>query len=338
MSARAVKTIATLVALVALGVGGYIWWDRTRVVYISETITRWDDSLGAHLLLPNLSNAEVTVIDRPHEPSENMAEDRFETVKRLRVFHVSTNSMGLRGPEMDNPKDKFRIVCVGDSVTFGWGVSYEESYPARLERSLADQGYDVEVVNAGVPAMKPATLADWVYREQELWVPDLVVVARRPDNSTPNPLKDYHSNIGGLIRHSEVPVVVVLPPVSMFDVKGVENWEAEYEWIKGQLNAPVFELTPAFRGEAEDMPGVHLEIGNDGSQRMLEMPGRRVLVDGGQGDQLDADIIQAFEDDLTLVEPLFFDGGHPTSEGFEFFADEVGAFLISSGALSAYRQ
>jgi hypothetical protein len=28
------------------------------------------------------------------------------------------------------------VLCLGDSVTFGWGVPYEESYPARLAAAL----------------------------------------------------------------------------------------------------------------------------------------------------------------------------------------------------------
>ena len=123
MSSNVVKVLALLVSLGSLGAGAYIWLNRTGTVYLSETITRSAPELGqaAHLLLPNLSNREVTIIDRPHEPSEAMADDRFERITRLRVFHVSTNSIGLRGPELDEPKERFRILCVGDSVTFGWG-------------------------------------------------------------------------------------------------------------------------------------------------------------------------------------------------------------------------
>ena len=43
------------------------------------------------------------------------------------------------------------MVCLGDSLTAGYGLpSPEEAYPALLERKLADAGYHVEVINAGV--------------------------------------------------------------------------------------------------------------------------------------------------------------------------------------------
>jgi len=43
-----------------------------------------------------------------------------------------------------------RLVCLGDSLTAGFGVSKDEAYPAVIARHLADAGYDWEVVNAGV--------------------------------------------------------------------------------------------------------------------------------------------------------------------------------------------
>ena len=44
------------------------------------------------------------------------------------------------------------IVAVGDSLTAGFGLAEEESYPAQLENKLQADGYDYRVVNAGVSA------------------------------------------------------------------------------------------------------------------------------------------------------------------------------------------
>lgn len=43
-----------------------------------------------------------------------------------------------------------RIVCLGDSLTAGLGLSPEEAYPALLQRRVRDAGYPHEVMNAGV--------------------------------------------------------------------------------------------------------------------------------------------------------------------------------------------
>jgi lysophospholipase L1-like esterase len=41
---------------------------------------------------------------------------------------------------------KKRIICIGDSLTFGWGALDEETYPAILGKLLAP---DFEVINGG---------------------------------------------------------------------------------------------------------------------------------------------------------------------------------------------
>lgn len=64
------------------------------------------------------------------------------------------NQFGYRGAEVAIPKPAgvFRIVSLGASTTYGFGVKPDEAYPAQLQQILRDQyGYtNVEVVNAGV--------------------------------------------------------------------------------------------------------------------------------------------------------------------------------------------
>ena len=61
---------------------------------------------------------------------------------------VAINSLGLRGPEPAARKRGRRVVCFGDSITFGYGVGDDETYPRALGRRIAER--QVEVVNAGV--------------------------------------------------------------------------------------------------------------------------------------------------------------------------------------------
>jgi lysophospholipase L1-like esterase len=63
---------------------------------------------------------------------------------------VHINSLGLRGPDVRVPKPagRRRLLCFGDSITFGYGMADGETYPARLAENLAARG--VEVLNAGV--------------------------------------------------------------------------------------------------------------------------------------------------------------------------------------------
>jgi lysophospholipase L1-like esterase len=83
---------------------------------------------------------------------------------------VHINSRGTRGPEFQLPKPPgtFRILSLGDSKTFGWGVSEADTYSARLERLLqehAGPGTEIEVINAGCNA--------WSYPQMRFYFRDI---------------------------------------------------------------------------------------------------------------------------------------------------------------------
>ena len=42
------------------------------------------------------------------------------------------------------------VLALGDSLTAGYGLEQDESFPAQLEKALLSEGYAVKVVNAGV--------------------------------------------------------------------------------------------------------------------------------------------------------------------------------------------
>ena len=72
---------------------------------------------------------------------------------------VSTNSFGHRDREIpvEKPPRGFRVLAIGDSVTFGHGVRAEQTWPEALERQLAARFPElrVEVVNTAVPGNSP---------------------------------------------------------------------------------------------------------------------------------------------------------------------------------------
>jgi lysophospholipase L1-like esterase len=75
---------------------------------------------------------------------------------------VSINSLGYRGPEMDveNRSGRVRLMCLGDSFTYGSYVDDDQTLPAHLERMLREHGYPVDVINAGVGG---TTIVDQLY-------------------------------------------------------------------------------------------------------------------------------------------------------------------------------
>ncbi len=73
--------------------------------------------------------------------------------------------------------DPIRIVAMGDSLTEGFGLEdSDQAYPAQLERRLLDDGYNVEVINAGnsgETSTGAAGRVDWLLNLE----PDIVILA-----------------------------------------------------------------------------------------------------------------------------------------------------------------
>lgn len=74
-------------------------------------------------------------------------------IKNLNLNNqIITNQYGYRGDEVNSKADCL-ILALGDSNTFGDGVSQKEDYPSLLKKSLQKKTKKiVEVINAGVPA------------------------------------------------------------------------------------------------------------------------------------------------------------------------------------------
>lgn len=69
--------------------------------------------------------------------------------------NISFNYPGLRLETIAIDDDTIEeshpvVVCFGDSVTFGWNLKYEESYPYLLEKDISKEYDDVLVVNSGI--------------------------------------------------------------------------------------------------------------------------------------------------------------------------------------------
>jgi lysophospholipase L1-like esterase len=97
------------------------------------------------------------------------------------VWEVSINALGFRGPELaaEKPADVFRVLCLGDSWTFGANVGQEETYPRQLEARLQERysGARLEVWNLGVLGYSSYQGRELLERRAIAWQPDLVVVA-----------------------------------------------------------------------------------------------------------------------------------------------------------------
>jgi peptidoglycan/LPS O-acetylase OafA/YrhL/lysophospholipase L1-like esterase len=104
----------------------------------------------------------------------------FESVIRI-------NNLGFRGPDIDPRKvDRFRVVALGESQTFGPTLrSDDRPWPELLQDKINDRlacGRQIEVINAGTPAYDLKDNLERVRRDIVPLQPD-VVVSYHPFNS-----------------------------------------------------------------------------------------------------------------------------------------------------------
>jgi lysophospholipase L1-like esterase len=95
---------------------------------------------------------------------------------------VHINSLGTRGPEFQagKPAGTFRVLSLGDSRTFGWGLSESETYSRRLEQLLQEKfgaSRTVEVINAGVNAWSYPQMTVYFREIAARYEPDVVILA-----------------------------------------------------------------------------------------------------------------------------------------------------------------
>jgi lysophospholipase L1-like esterase len=108
---------------------------------------------------------------------------------------VQINSQGLRDYEysLAKPVGVYRIMLLGDSTTFGWGVPLNDTTAKILERSLNAKhlpGYDrVEVLNAGVGNYDTVQEVTYYQTRGRAFHPDLVVLVYFINDPEPVPVE-----------------------------------------------------------------------------------------------------------------------------------------------------
>ncbi|GEM_PF-3399961 len=102
-------------------------------------------------------------------------------------FKIITNEKRLRESRSISyakPRDTFRILCLGDSILFGAGVDYQETFSYQLETILNKHfpSRKFEVINAAAPGWSPIEYLIYLKREGYKFSPDLVLASNFIDD------------------------------------------------------------------------------------------------------------------------------------------------------------
>jgi lysophospholipase L1-like esterase len=148
----------------------------------AETRNNLALALGSLLLALGAAEIVVRVADPVRPPDRIEYEVDEKTYWRVRPSQTddrppatNVNAQGFRGSRNVGPKDvaKTRVLVLGDSFAWGWGVADDQTFAAQLE-ARAQGRFDV--INGGTPGWGifqfQAQLERWIGELQ----PDVVVV------------------------------------------------------------------------------------------------------------------------------------------------------------------
>lgn len=119
------------------------------------------------------------------------------------TYQIQTNEKHLRRAKnlpYEKPENTFRILCLGDSILFGFGANNEETFTYYLEKILNKKfrGTTFEVINAAAPGWGLLEYYLFLKNEGYKYSPDLIITTTFIDDVTT--LQDTRIEFKGL-RH-----------------------------------------------------------------------------------------------------------------------------------------
>ena len=104
-----------------------------------------------------------------------------------------------------------KVIAFGDSLTAGFGLAEKESYPYLLQEKLKADGYDYEVVNAGVSgdtSLGGLERSDWVLEQDNAKI--LILELGANDLLRGAPVKQMKENLDKILHKAKEKNIKVL--------------------------------------------------------------------------------------------------------------------------------
>ena len=155
-----------------------------------------------------------------------------------------------------------RLVVLGDSLAAGYGVALEDAFPTQLDRALAAEGIDCEVINAGVSGDTSAgglSRLAWVLGDEPT---HLLVELGGNDALRALPVEQLEANLAAIIERSRdagasVMLAGMLAPPNL-GTRYTEAFADVYTQLGERFDVPLY---PFFLAGAIEDPALMLEDG-----------------------------------------------------------------------------
>jgi lysophospholipase L1-like esterase len=238
---------------------------------------------------------------------------------------VTIGPDGLRENGRGSGPSPRRILCFGDSITFGFGVSNEETYPAALSALLEPRG--IEVRNAGVTGYTSYQALRWLRRQLQRQHADDVTLLIGWNDLTRRPITDVE--FGARLTSSAATADEVLRHFAIYRLMKASWLRRGLASDDGKLSRPTVRVP--IESYAKNLETFVNEARSAGARpHFIALPSR--LIKGKQPAQTDyADTLAAVAQRLSV--PLH-DVGILSSSSKEIAATGNAAYFIDSLHLS----
>ncbi len=169
-----------------------------------------------------------------------------------------------------------KIIALGDSLTAGFGLAENESYPYLLQQKLRAEGYDYEVINAGVSgdtSLGGIERADWVLSQPNAEI--LILELGANDLLRGMPVDRMKNNLAGIIEKAKAKNMKILlcgmlaPPSMGSDYE--TNYRNAFPDLADEYNVaflPFLLDGVAMKKELNQADGIHPNA--EGTRLMME--------------------------------------------------------------------
>jgi acyl-CoA thioesterase I len=164
-----------------------------------------------------------------------------------------------------------RVVFLGDSITAGYGVDAEQAFPAIVRDALANEGVQIDIVNAGRSGDTTAgglARIDWILQQK----PDIVVVGLGGnDGLRAQDVKSSEANLRAIVTKArdggaQVLLLGMLIPPN-YGPEYTKGFREIYPRIAQEMNVPLVPfLLEGVGGEARLNQGDGIHPTADGHQ------------------------------------------------------------------------
>jgi lysophospholipase L1-like esterase len=164
-------------------------------------------------------------------------------------LRIETRSINLKQIDLFS----HRIVCFGDSVTFGWNLNYENSYPSQLEQLLKKDFSQIKVINSGIGGNTIIDANKRFDKDVLNFKPDIVIVnfglndgmiAVNAPNIDIKDFENYYNDLIKKLQSGDLKIIIlgINPVTELFPENESESYRKKQREIYEIYNEKIFEI------------------------------------------------------------------------------------------------